>query len=284
MASFVVPNSTFLDMTSHGMTNATSVAEAYGLTGAPIPTTATINVALVLERANDPTALLNSDWGSRQQQLEQLNSDGTLWSTYGATTDNYTAVTNALNDMGIPIVGDANGTGKRYITSPGVAHDLGVADAGELPDAVQHDALSDSVARAGRHALLGGHLSLPEGMNVAGLWLDAPPVWGTEPGTSNLAGEASVSPPEGALSIGNSLSNNPSTQYPNEIAENFYNFPLTGKNVPTATVGLVEPGIGRALPPGSDYTLQEGLKSYLESAGIDADGEFYVVAKNGEKY
>jgi len=283
MANVVIANSTFLDMTSHGMTTATSVAEAYGITSAPIPTTATINVALVLERANDPTALLNSDWGARQQQLEQLNNDSALWSTYGARTENYTAVTNALNDMGIPIVSDASGTGG-YITS----QDSRTIWVSLTPENFQTlfgtTGYQTASLEQGGMFYWEGHLSLPEDMNVAGLWFDAPPVWGTEPGTSNLAGEASVSPPKGALSIGNSLSNNPSTQYPNEIAENFYNFPLTGKDVPTATVGLVEPGIGGALPPGSDYTLQEGLNSYLRSAGIDKDGEFYVVAKNGEKY
>ena len=108
MANVVISNSTFLDMTSYGMTTATSVAEAYGITGAPVPTNATINVALVLNRASDPTALLSSDWGTRQKELTQLNNDSALWSTYGATTENYTAVTNALNEMGIPIVGDAS--------------------------------------------------------------------------------------------------------------------------------------------------------------------------------
>lgn len=283
MANVVISNSTFLDMTSYGMTTATSVAEAYGITGAPVPTNATINVALVLDRANDPTALLSSDWGTRQKELTQLNNDSALWSTYGATTENYTAVTNALNEMGIPIVGDASGTGG-YTTS----QDSRTIWVSLTPENFQTlfgtTPYETASLEQGGMFYWEGHLSLPEGMNVAGLWFDAPPVWGTEPGTSNLAGNASVSPPKGALSIGNSLSNDPSTLYPNQIAENLYNFPLTGKNVPTATVGLVEPGIGGALPPGSDYTLQEGLNSYLKSAGIDTNGEFYVVAKNGEKY
>ena len=283
MANVVISNSTFLDMTSYGMTTATSVAEAYGVTGAPVPTNATINVALVLDRANDPTALLSSDWGTRQKELTQLNNDSALWSTYGATTENYTAVTNALNEMGVPIVGDASGTGG-YTTS----QDSRTIWVSLTPENFQTlfgtTPYETASLEQGGMFYWEGHLSLPEGMNVAGLWFDAPPVWGTEPGTSNLAGNASVSPPKGALSIGNSLSNDPSTLYPNQIAENLYNFPLTRKNVPTATVGLVEPGIGGALPPGSDYTLQEGLNSYLKSAGIDTNGEFYVVAKNGEKY
>ena len=57
----------------------------------------TINVALVLYRSNDPTALLSEDWGSRQRDLAALNASGTLWSTYGANTHNYNQ---AVADLG----------------------------------------------------------------------------------------------------------------------------------------------------------------------------------------
>ncbi len=77
----LLPNSTFLDFTSYSTTTATTVADAYGLSGPPIhAAAASINVAFVLPRANDPTALLASNWGTRQAALEQLNDSGTLWS------------------------------------------------------------------------------------------------------------------------------------------------------------------------------------------------------------
>ena len=41
----LLPNSTFLDFTSYGTTTATTVADAYGLSGPPIHATASINVA-----------------------------------------------------------------------------------------------------------------------------------------------------------------------------------------------------------------------------------------------
>lgn len=47
----IILNSTFLDFTSHGMTTATNVVEAYGITGGNVPATRPINVALVPERA-----------------------------------------------------------------------------------------------------------------------------------------------------------------------------------------------------------------------------------------
>ena len=78
-------NSTYLDYDSYR-------TGALSPTGAGPAGNFTINVALVLDRANDPTALLQSNWGTRQQQLEALNDSGTLWSTYGANQANYNQV------------------------------------------------------------------------------------------------------------------------------------------------------------------------------------------------
>ena len=66
MPRVTLPNSTYLDLTSYHTTTATTVAEAYGLSGAPVPSNMTLNVALVLPRANDPTALLQGNWATRQ--------------------------------------------------------------------------------------------------------------------------------------------------------------------------------------------------------------------------
>src|SRR5260370_7343097 len=83
MAYTVLPYSTFLDYTSYGTTTATNVADAYHLSdihAAPAPDT--INVAFILPRANDPTALLNSNWPTRQTTLAQLTASDPLFSTY----------------------------------------------------------------------------------------------------------------------------------------------------------------------------------------------------------
>ena len=50
-----LPNSTYLDYDSYR-------SAAPSPTGAASPGNFVFNVALVLDRANDPTALLNSDW------------------------------------------------------------------------------------------------------------------------------------------------------------------------------------------------------------------------------
>jgi hypothetical protein len=102
-------NSTYLDYDSYR-------SSASAPTGAAPAGNFTFNVALVLDRANDPTALLQSDWASRQQQLEALGDSGALWSTYGANPASYNQVLSELGALGIPTVNQidpANG----YVSS-----------------------------------------------------------------------------------------------------------------------------------------------------------------------
>jgi hypothetical protein len=276
----VIPNSTFLDFTSHGMTTATNVVDAYGLSG-NVPATHSINVALVLARANDPTSLLSSDWGSRQQQLHQLENEGTLWSTYGADQTDYDNVVNTLTGMGITILGDANGTGG-YITS----QESRTVWASLTP--AQFEAF---FGRPLYHADIYGYdtpywegsLSLPDGVDVKGLWFDTLPVWGTYPAVSLPSSGSAASLPLGPQSIGNSLEQSSSASA-GDIARWYYKFPLTGLDVPTATIGLVEPTIGTALPEGTAQTFQERLDIFRHDVGISSPGEFYVVAPNGQSY
>jgi hypothetical protein len=58
-----LPNSTYLDFDSYR-------GGAAPLSGGTAVTNFTINVALVMDRAGDPTDLLNSNWASHQQQLQ----------------------------------------------------------------------------------------------------------------------------------------------------------------------------------------------------------------------
>ena len=69
-----INNSTFLKFTGYGITTETQVDAAYGISDArPFNgnTEYGINVALVLPRANDPTAMLAGDWASRQATLSR---------------------------------------------------------------------------------------------------------------------------------------------------------------------------------------------------------------------
>ena len=116
MPRVTLPNSTYLDLTSYHTTTATTVAEAYGIEGAPVPSNMTLNVALVLPRANDPTALLQGNWATRQTALQQLEDNGTLWSTYGADPAAYAAAQAELTALGIRLLGNAAGS-DGYISS-----------------------------------------------------------------------------------------------------------------------------------------------------------------------
>ena len=279
----LLPNSTFLDFTSYGTTTATTVADAYGLSGPPIHATASINVAFVLPRANDPTALLASNWGTRQATLEQLNDSGTLWSTYGASAADYTHTKDALAGYGT-LLGVSGNDG--YITSQ-ESRTIWVSLTPTQFNTVFGTPLYQSTHDGGMY-YWNGSLSVPAGLTVAGLWFDTAPDFGTPPADSDLSGGARVTPPQGPQSIGNLLSINhdQTNNYSGDIANWFYHFPLAGDGVATATIGLIEPGIGDALPAGASYTFQQALDLFRHTAGISTRGDYYLVASDtdGQSY
>ena len=84
--------------------------------GVPVTGPVTLNVALVLDRANDPTALLSESWGQRQKDLAALTANGALWSTYGADQAKYDAALYALDRLGIKTI-DQTDAGSSYVSS-----------------------------------------------------------------------------------------------------------------------------------------------------------------------
>ncbi len=113
-------NSTYLDFTSwHSYSNPSLAFPqvAYGWDSGNIFTPAasqTVNVALVLPRAHEAAALLESNWATRQQIIADLNANGTLWQTYGAQQSAYDNLISQLQGMGIAILGQG---GDGYVTS-----------------------------------------------------------------------------------------------------------------------------------------------------------------------
>ena len=282
MVRVILPNSTYLDLTSYHTTTATTVAEAYGIQGPPVASTTILNVALILPRANDPTALLQGNWATRQTTLQQLEDNGTLWSTYGADPAAYAAARAELTALGIPLLGDAAGS-DGYISS---------AESRTIWVQLTPQHFTDLFGKTlyGDGPFLQyweGQLSLPDTIGATGIWFDSQPLWGTYPGTPNdLSGGAAVHPPDGPLSIGNALlaAGKESSAYPGDMASWFYNFPLTGLGVPTTTVGIVESGTGDVMEPGATRTFQEALNLFRERAGLSTPGDYYVVANNGQDY
>ena len=278
-----LPNSSFLDFTSWR-------SGASAPTGGPVVTSFTLNVALILDRANDPSTLLNANWASRQQQLDTLNDNGTLWSTYGADPAKYNQVKAELAGLGIKTVEQVaaeQGVQSGYISSaesrtiwvqvdhtnidklfgPGFALR---GDGSELALGGQPLA----ARRLGEHARRQGPVVRHAPTSTASV---------PNPGNGTL-----VPLPQGWQSPGNA-STSPTNIFPQQIADNYYNFPLSGDlwnpasgiAPQTGTIGLVEPGVGAAVPKGSFGAL---LNHYRAQAGINTPAQWTSVAPGGEQY
>ncbi|MEP9376529.1 DUF4114 domain-containing protein [Aquabacter sp. CN5-332] len=294
MAYVELPNSTFLDYSSYGTTHAGTVDSAYRLGGVYSAATDTINVALTLPRLADPTALLMSDWATRQTTLAQMERDGTLWSTFGASQTVYHDTINTLEGMGIHVLGRDGTDG--YISSAEsrtIWVQLDPTQFQTLFNTQPYKGYSNEAASfgAGQLYFWNGKLSLPDTLNVEGIWFDTAPIWGTPPAVGTLSDQSSVVPPTGMLSIGNELGatfvdgrSQQSNALAGDIADWFYNFPLTRLDVPTEIIGLLEPGVGDALPPGAAETFQQRLDAYRQTIGLSTPGDYYLVAHNGESY
>ena len=72
-----IANSSYLDFTGYRITNQPDVESAYGISPSDVTnaTSASINVAIVLDRVQDPTALLSENWAERQQTLAQQRAE-----------------------------------------------------------------------------------------------------------------------------------------------------------------------------------------------------------------
>jgi hypothetical protein len=66
------------------------------------PASGSITVGLVLDRANDPTALLSGNWAERQAALAAFAEPNTPWPTYGADPTLYA---NTASQVGAPVPG-----------------------------------------------------------------------------------------------------------------------------------------------------------------------------------
>ena len=279
-----ISNSRYLDMTSYGMRSdlGTPVAEAYNYAQASVvPAYQTVNVALFLPRANDPTPLLASDWGTRQSTLASLEASGKLWSTYGASASDWNAAVAQLHALGIKTIGNATGS-DGYISSPesrAIWVSLTPTDFTTLFGAAPQQT-SASLDASGPY-FWNGNLSLPNGLfeKVQGLWFDFFNR-GPGPAVTNLSSTTPVPPQPGPQSIGNAL---PATQnpFPGTIAQSFYNFPLADASIPTATVALIEPGSGDWVPTPDKSSFQSLLNTYRTTAGVPTAGSYYAVENNG---
>ena len=277
-----IANSTFLEYAGYGIADQSqTVEQAYQMTdGGDFPNGSSygINVALVLERANDPTAMLAGDWGSRQAALETLNSTGSLWTTYGADVTQYdNSVDFIRNTLGLTILDSSN---SNYISSA-ASRTIWV----EINTQAEWKALfgpdtplkySPTGGQQGEVWYWNGSLSLPSELTIAGLWLDQT----TVPAASNMAPGVSETLAEGWQSIGNAA--DIPNMNPQDVGT-LYDFPLVGANYQTGMIGLIEPGVGTYLTgDASGAQFETRLTDYLTAVGTSGTGGVLVQGVNGQ--
>ena len=287
-------HSSYLDFLGYRQSDATSVQEAYDIgSDYTEATTAGFNVAIVLGRNQDPTAMLQEDWGTRQQTLAQLEQAGTLWTTYGADQAQYDEVRHELEDQyGLTLLDESNATTAGNYVSSAESRTIWVS----LDTAEQFSQLFQTTlytSTDGPTAFWLGNLALPKEWGIEGLWIDE--YWDTPPATMLADGSQTLAP--GPLGIGNA-SPVQTGATPNLIAE-MYNFPVTNAELKAAgvdigKVGLVEPGIGSALPnvvpnpddpiPDPDLAFQEALTSYLTGIQLSGDGKVHTQGVDGQSW
>ena len=273
------PNSTFLDLTSYR-----------GNAALPTDTgpnqSFSFNVALVLERANQPTALLEADWASRQSQLETLKSNNTLWSTYGADPTAYQEVRTELSNLGFTLFPEGND--RQYVSS---------AESRTIwlkVDQTNFHTLFDTALQKGKDqqgndvTFWQDNLSLPDTLTsrgVKGVMFDT----GFTSLLAAAPGGAGVELPQDGQGPGNSL-HTAGQIYPNDLAS-IYNYPFNSettrdwwKTVATAPIGLIEPNMGTAVPASTHKTFAQLADEYRQSlpdVHLDQPGTYVNVAPGG---
>ena len=262
-ATTVLPLSTFLDFSGYRVTTASTVEDAYGISDSQLFDNASgatgFNMALMLQRVQQPTALLSQPWASRQQQLAQLVKAGTLWSTYGADPATYASIVSQLQEAPYNFTTLSNGSSNGNYVSSAESRTIWITiDSGKKFKALFGTDLYYS-NNAGL-AYWNGSLSLPSSWPITGIWLDTE----TVPSPSNFTPGVSATLAQGAQSPGNFTANTPLLP-PQTIAASYYNFPLQGQVHSTGTIGLIEPGVGTGLPGDeAGTTFPANLQNYLQ--------------------
>ncbi|WP_421998315.1 DUF4114 domain-containing protein [Reyranella sp.] len=255
--------------------------------GGALATDAKFNVALIFERASDPTALLASNWGSRQLQLQALNDSGTLWTTYGADRASYDAALSYLGpgagNLGLVTL---DGTNSGYVSSA-ESRTIWV----QLDEHAFETLFGTALRTDGSTLYWEGNLALPTtltDLGVNALWFDTKDTQ-FSPVLPPHGKGVTADLPQGWQSPGNAASEGHAvaTLFPNQIAFEHYNFPLSGElwgTVPTGAIGLVEPGVGTALPSGATADFATLVDAYRALLGITTPVTVVDVAGGGQTY
>ena len=208
------------------------------------------NVALVLDRAQDPSELLdNLNWAERQKKIATLTNDNDLWSKYGADPTIYQDVINKL-PKSVPQVSTLatfESTPSGYVSSAESRTIWVQVTTENFNDLFGNDAtlmLSTGAQSEQPSFFWTGTLKLPD--HVKGLYFDVDlnqlpsPVY-----PSAIAFKTLPSGPQGIGNASTFSSSGPTASPVSQIA-NYYNFPFASPATSPATspLALLEPGSG----------------------------------------
>ena len=260
-----VLNSTFLQATSYSLlpdsivesSTLDQIKAAFHADHSYDDPNASLIVAVVLNRANDASSILNGSWGDRQTAIQAPG----FWSQYGADTTAYTTVQNELVNRGAVVL-DTGG----YVSTPEsrtiwVKVDNAAFQSifgAELHDL--KDAQDKKIA-----TVWAGSLTLPDNIasDIGGFWVDqnkvAVPV--QVGGTGVVLNEGQ----QGTANYDYGEAKYGVTGTPMAVAD-YYNYPLNARNlqtvIDTPNIGLVEPQL-------DDLTYDKLLKELNDyRAGI----------------
>ncbi len=156
------------------------MVEAYGLDPAnvQVATTAGINVAIILDRAEDPTSLLSQDWGTRQQTWPSSRPRARCGTPTAPTRRSTTPWCAELTGTYGLTVLDGSTPNGNYVSSAESRTIWVSIDTPEQFEQLFGKTLFDSNNAGNDFLFWNGNLSLPSEWNVQGLWFDtqnAPP-------------------------------------------------------------------------------------------------------------
>lgn len=301
MASTTLANSTFLDYCGYGVTPKDSdqiPANVFGIKNEMIwdPTSSdqpkALNVAIVLNRKENPITLLSGNWASRQNELQRLKQDDSLWKKYGADETHYEKIKKALKDhsSGYPLT-ILDGTDS-YINSPESRTIWASFTSpeqfnywlGQYPYYVSGNDNNTDYDFIYWNGALSVDSSIAQ--HLSGLWIDQE----VAPSGRDMTSGQSIALSQGPQSIGNSAPDKDESNLAPFILADYYKFPLNGVTAPTGAVGLIEPGVGSYTTSSLSPEQFAGLLNqylqglYLKYAGqlIDANAQVFVQGLNGQ--
>ena len=255
--------------------------------GVPVTGPVVLNIALVLDRAQDPTALLSSNWATRQKELAALNENGTLWTKYGADAGKYGQVLTELQGLGIKTLDQLtadNGVANGYVSSACLAHVWVQVTQDSFATLFGPQArLMAETAQGDGNWYWTGSLSLPTALTslgVSGLWFDTGK-FNPEPATVGIGYAADL--PQGWQSLGNA-STTAQRAFPQTLGATTTTCRSAAACRPARSGWSSRASAPRCSGDNQGNGFQAALDAYRATAGVPTGASAIAVAGGGQVY